>query len=699
MPDDLSLASRRRLAPRVLGPLLAFLWPLFYFGDRLVPLGGTVRGTNNDFIYLYWAYKAYLLDCLARLRFPLWSPTEGAGFPFYASPFTQAFYPLNLPLALFHAQAGGYSWYDHQVFTVLGAAVFALGVYAWLRSLGHGRAAAVFAACLVSTSFRMADMLRVPNAVHTAAWYPWILLAFNRILGAHHRRELVRWLLGLFVFLLFFLTAGYLYYVYYAVFLLLPYLLLTAIPGLRRARLVPDAGSAWLRRMALIALACAAALVLCLPYLLKVKQLLDATSGRTGPDVAGDGWYRFYAIDTLRSLVFPVGACPEGCYYFGLAGLLLILLYLCAACCSRPGETGERLLCLLLLGWFLLVSLLSYEEDSWLFLLLKHALPGLHRLRVWGRIGIVLLHIVAWLLARAFAHFQTWTAAPSSPGRRLLLGASLAILGFQAMQVHAGVVHRYYPVYFPELTSWAAWPMVSGLLAFAGVAGLAALVRVSRAAPRPWTTLAVLLAVTVVDVWPVGGRLWSERQPFPRRSPFDVPAVLRQSLSTPRRPKYGSISVDYDPGRAETRFSPEANLAVIPQWYFERYARFLARTAQEPREREYLLGLRDGRRLFLSERVDQDGGVRAFLEDWASFGGAILPREYTGDRLEVDVQVPRAGFLTFVDNWDPDWRAFVDGRRAPVLVVVGTFKAVAVPTGAHRVAFRYEPSPWGEPPP
>ena len=90
-------------------PILAFAWPILFFGDRVVPWRGTIRATGNDFTSLYYAYKAYLLDCLARFEFPWWSPNEGAGYPFYASPFTQAFYPLNAPLALFHALAAGSS--------------------------------------------------------------------------------------------------------------------------------------------------------------------------------------------------------------------------------------------------------------------------------------------------------------------------------------------------------------------------------------------------------------------------------------------------------------------------------------------------------------------------------------------------------------------------------------------------------------
>ena len=178
------------------------------------------------------------------------------------------------------------------------------------------------------------------------------------------------------------------------------------------------------------------------------------------------------------------------------------------------------------------------------------------------------------------------------------------------------------------------------------------------------------------------------------RAPLHVQEILASlSLTTPRRLDYGTISLFYDPRSPHTPLLPSFNVALIPEWYFERYAQFVTRTEPEAAGRATLLGLEDGRRLFLSARVDQ-AQLRPFLEDVAAFGGSVSIRRYTGDRLEVEVEMPRDGFVTFVDNWDPDWRAFVDERPAPLLVPFGTFKAVAVPAGAHRVAFSYEPWPF-----
>jgi hypothetical protein len=49
---------------------------------------------------------------------------------------------------------------------------------------------------------------------------------------------------------------------------------------------------------------------------------------------------------------------------------------------------------------------------------------------------------------------------------------------------------------------------------------------------------------------------------------------------------------------------------------------------------------------------------------------------YIGDKLVVNVYAPRDGLLSFIDNWDKDWRATVDGEPAPIYLLLGTFKSV-----------------------
>jgi hypothetical protein len=64
---------------------------------------------------------------------------------------------------------------------------------------------------------------------------------------------------------------------------------------------------------------------------------------------------------------------------------------------------------------------------------------------------------------------------------------------------------------------------------------------------------------------------------------------------------------------------------------------------------------------------------------------------YTGDMLELFFRCGSPGHLTFVDNWDPDWKAWINGEQVPISLAFGTFKSVAVTPGNHVVRFEYIP--------
>ena len=84
-----------------------FLWPFAFFFRYVIPNQTYSRFIGNDFIDLYYLPKVYLLDKLSSFDFPFWSPSEAAGYPFHSSPFNQAFYPLNLILAVLYRLLGG----------------------------------------------------------------------------------------------------------------------------------------------------------------------------------------------------------------------------------------------------------------------------------------------------------------------------------------------------------------------------------------------------------------------------------------------------------------------------------------------------------------------------------------------------------------------------------------------------------------
>lgn len=58
----------------------------------------------------------------------------------------------------------------------------------------------------------------------------------------------------------------------------------------------------------------------------------------------------------------------------------------------------------------------------------------------------------------------------------------------------------------------------------------------------------------------------------------------------------------------------------------------------------------------------------------------------------VEAVAGRDGYLVLGESWAPGWRAWVDGRAAPILRANSVHRAVAIPPGRHQVEFRYVPA-------
>jgi len=63
--------------------------------------------------------------------------------------------------------------------------------------------------------------------------------------------------------------------------------------------------------------------------------------------------------------------------------------------------------------------------------------------------------------------------------------------------------------------------------------------------------------------------------------------------------------------------------------------------------------------------------------------------------IQADLACP--GLVVAGDPWFQGWRAWVDGRRVPIQAFEDVVRAVPVPSGRHRIEFRYRPGSvyWG----
>jgi hypothetical protein len=694
---------RRRVPPRLcyggLAIVFVTIWP-FLFHYRLVfSIHGSYQPVGNDFGALYYVYKPYLLATLADGHVPLWMPQEAGGFSFVVNPFTQALYPGNLAALAVAEHFGHWGALEEQRFAVAAVSVLALCLYLTLRKLGLSPLPAALAAIVVASSYKVTETLRFPNATHAIACAAVAVLAIVhlRVVRRASRRALLGLVLAVAVFSL--ATAGYPYYLVYF-FLLLPPVLLWlefGSPGRYRAQ----RGSV-VTFLVTTMVAIGVAIVAVLPYLKGMQHVLVQTTDRRGDDWAYSVAHAFDWLDYAGSLVLPQVASPEGWFYFGTAGIVLV----CVALFVLHREAGLRrysrsiaALCLWI-GWIMFFGL---NASNPLFRVAWETLPAINSLRVWGRINIFLvfpLAIALGLSLEVLLRRNRGIRLSPDEGRRRVFVALCAAGGILLCE---GALALALPV-DPEFTaSMAPYYDVPGrseqISATLGIAGLLAAVLfalvVSRKNPRVSRRLMQGLCMALVVVWMVqihGARsrswMWVAAPVPATVAPADLPigdAPLAEIAARALRSnRLGPAeSPVFDP-------APPWSTATYANWHYDRYVGFLNDPRIDAGAKNRLLGVTSRTRFFFvpgpaDPRALRAGAVR--LER----PRALTIDDYDGSRAVVDVDTDAPGALVFADNWDDDWRATVDGRPAQVDIAFKTFKSVRVPKGRTRVAFSYCP--------
>jgi uncharacterized membrane protein YfhO len=66
-------------------------------------------------------------------------------------------------------------------------------------------------------------------------------------------------------------------------------------------------------------------------------------------------------------------------------------------------------------------------------------------------------------------------------------------------------------------------------------------------------------------------------------------------------------------------------------------------------------------------------------------------KEDQGSRVGISARLACAGMVVVSDTYYPGWRAWVDGRPAPIYPMDGAMRGVVVPAGLHLITMRYRP--------
>ena len=102
------------------------------------------------------------------------------------------------------------------------------------------------------------------------------------------------------------------------------------------------------------------------------------------------------------------------------------------------------------------------------------------------------------------------------------------------------------------------------------------------------------------------------------------------------------------------------------------------------------------KKIFFSEKIDY-ASIEDFMiesedfENESNFKFLIDIKKYNGNQLFLEVESENSGWVSFIDNWDQDWKAFVNEEPVKIFKLFNSYKTIKIGNGKSKIVFKYIP--------
>ena len=133
--------------------------------------------------------------------------------------------------------------------------------------------------------------------------------------------------------------------------------------------------------------------------------------------------------------------------------------------------------------------------------------------------------------------------------------------------------------------------------------------------------------------------------------------------------------------------------------YFKRYSgeKQINITDTQLKKVKYFYGVsNEAKKIFFTKKLHEED-IILFVNDSinyekeSNFESKILIKKYNGNNLEIELFTNKDGWVNFIDNWDPDWIAYVNNRKVEIFRSLGSYKSIKIKKGFSKVKFQYKP--------
>tara|TARA_B110000211_G_C14071393_1_gene550149 strand:- start:724 stop:2814 length:2091 start_codon:yes stop_codon:yes gene_type:complete len=683
--------------------IIPFIY-LFPHTLRLIEMG-------NDFELLYFAYKKYIFEFIQIGHLPLWSPSEAGGYSLIFNPFAQYFYPLSWILYFFSFIIGDLSKYTYLIYTILGVSIYNVGQYLWLRRLGLDIKYCFFATLITCFGLKINEILRFPNAIHAFAWFSWILYGMTLSIKVENN---IKSSLILFVSTILILTAGYPYYIFYGFLLFGSYFIFISFYGVKKEIYKNDTIHNNLYLFFYNVLPPLLALLIVLPWFEGIKEVMEITRDRNIQDISFSYTAGSNFIDQLGSWIFPPISLAEGWYYFGTLMTVLFIFYVINFLLSKNKQLLEKYFLTFFFIFFLFNYQFSAVENSYLFKIIWEKFDLLKNFRSFSRINILLIPLFAVLFC-----FILKSIEEKKNNINFLITTCIVAIFIILLQIYIIEVSDIKNHYWK---TWQERRLLYGSIKFSSIAfifdlynhyiySISLIISLIifnffkiRKSKKLLPHLIVILVAGELFLlsniqWAIPYKFYdSNNYNLLSKKPLDDindaffnPRVLTEVKGNTYFRNFRKFNINYF-----DNFGLEKHTKLVDK-YFKRNGNLKDGLNQETIKKiNQFWGLKDNNKVFFTKKIGHLT-IEKFINDvnfLKNNKDVFISMEisnYNGDEIYIDLKTNTAGFLTFVDNWSPGWKVYVNNKEKSIIKVLETYKSVKINTGYNKIKFKYEP--------
>tara|TARA_B100000029_G_scaffold162159_1_gene158186 strand:+ start:3807 stop:5951 length:2145 start_codon:yes stop_codon:yes gene_type:complete len=696
--------------------LLLILWPYLF----LFPYTFELISVGNDFDLIYFSYKRYIAELLSSGVIPFWSPAEGTGLSLIFNPFSQYFYIPGWINYIIYFIKNNLSLHDYVVYTISAFSIYSLGIFFWLRSLKIDFWIAFTVSIVTVCSLKITETIRFPNAAHSAAWMPWILYGINLI----NKNFTLKNFLLIFLSNFFLVTAGYPYFIVYSLFLFIPYIIIF-VPIVLKKRIFSKDNFLQYTKTSLPFIS---SYLLASPWLIKVKSFLKSLVDRTNANWEFATEHDFFWKDTLGSWIFPPASSTEGWYYFGIITTILIFFSLYIFFFKKKFFNEEKNLILYPLFFILFITYFSWGEHSIIFKWFWKYVPLIDSLRTWPRINIILLPFIALLLSVSIKQFyqviktkKNYINLLSNDNVKIFLFISLSIFILQITFIKLNFYNDeywnfwqkkrfdyaienlpYYISYFLQLYNGLIYIIFNFIILFIIIfVFFKKKIQINNL--KIYVSIFVIMATTF-ELFALSNIQWSiiewKTKIVKTEKPLDElksAFISKRILGTVKGNQYfrdnKKFNINYPDNYGYD--SHAKNFST----FFKRYNGEIIESIKPEtiNSVKKFYGLdEDAKKIFFTKSnyyIDINSFVQSSEKDELSskFQYNFIIEKYDGNTLEINISTESNGYLSYIDNWDPDWVAFINNRQVNINKLFNSYKIIKIKKGFSNIKFQYKP--------